>query len=71
MSEKEFLDKMQDEILDADNPIAMNQNLADINEWDSLAVVNFIAAARASGKKVDRQKIQAAVTVADLFELLK
>ena len=71
MTEQEFLDKMQDEILDCEKPVTMDMNLEDIREWDSLAFVNFIAVARASGKKIQRTQVQAAVTVADLYELLK
>ena len=46
--------------------------LENIEEWDSLSVVSFIAMAKAvCGKTVERQAIVNAKTVADLFELVK
>lgn len=71
VTEKEFLEKMQDEILDSESPVDMNQKLVEIREWDSLAIVNFIAAAKTSGKKIPREKVQSALTVAELYALLK
>ena len=46
--------------------------LGDIEEWDSLSVVSFIAMAKAvCGKMVERQSIVNAKTVSDLFKLVK
>lgn len=71
MNEQEFLTKMQEDILDTEDEIAMDTVLADVEEWDSLAFVSFIAMAKlATGKKVERQAIQSAKTVRNLYELL-
>ena len=71
MTEQEFLEKMQVDILDAESQITLNQSLADIEEWDSLAFVNFLVFAKTSGKNITRQQIQAALTVSDLYEFVK
>ena len=70
--EQKFLTLMQEEVLDTDVEISMDMNLNDIEEWDSLSVVSFIATANTSfGKKVARQDVLAAVTVLDLYDLVK
>ena len=71
MTESEFLTKMQEDILDVEDPITMDQNLTEIEDWDSLAFVNFLVMANSVGKSITRQQLKAAVTVSDLFELLK
>ena len=43
MSEQTFLTKMQEEVLDTEMEISMDTLLGDIEEWDSLSVVSFIA----------------------------
>ena len=47
MSEQDFLMKMQEEILDTEDEITMGTKLSDIEEWDSLAFVSFMAFASA------------------------
>ncbi len=70
--EQKFLTLMQDDVLDTDMEIQMDMNLNDIEEWDSLSVVSFIATANtAFGKKVARQDVLAAEKVSDLYELVK
>ena len=71
MTEKEFLD-MMDEILDAEESVKMEMVLDEIEEWDSLGVVTFIAMAKAAcGKKVERIAIVSAKTLQDLYALLQ
>ena len=49
---KQFLEKMMD-ILDCEQEITMKTVLADLEEWDSLSLVSFMAMANAAyGKKV-------------------
>lgn len=72
MTEQVFLTKFKEDVLDTDENISMEMVLDDIEEWDSLSVVSFIAMAKlATGKKVERQPILAAKTVRDLYALLQ
>lgn len=72
MTEKEFLEDFKDNILDTDEDVQMDTDLTDVEEWDSLGVVGFIADANTKyGKKVTAQEVKAAKTPADLYQLLK
>ena len=72
MTKEQFLVKMQEEVLDTEQEITMESTLEELDEWDSLAFVSYIAMANtAAGKKVDRTAVQAAVTVGDLYALLQ
>ena len=69
---EEFLKIFQEDVLDTDMEINMDMKLNDIEEWDSLSVVSFIASANTSfGKKVARQDVMDAETVSDLYALVK
>ncbi len=71
MTEELFLEKMAD-ILDAEDDATMDAVLADIEEWDSLSVVSYVAMANTScGKKVNVKDVREAVTIRDLYNLLK
>lgn len=71
MTEELFLEKMAD-ILDAEDDVTMDVVLADIEEWDSLSVVSYVAMANTScGKKVNVKDVREAVTIQDLYNLLK
>lgn len=71
MTKDVFIEKMTD-ILDAEDEISFDTNLGEIEEWDSLSIVSYIAMANAScGKKVDIKSVKAAVTIQDLYDLLK
>ena len=72
MTEQEFIEKMQDEVLDTDSEITLEMALADVEEWDSLSFVSFIAMAKELGfTNVNREVVNEAKTVKDLFELMK
>lgn len=72
MTQNDFLFKMQDEVLDSNREIRMENKLDEIEEWDSLAFVSFIAMAKTiAGKKIDRTAVQNAKTVGDLYTLLQ
>ena len=63
MTEELFLEKMAD-ILDAEDDVTMDDVLADIEEWDSLSVVSYVAMANTScGKKVNVKDVREAVTI--------
>lgn len=69
--EKEFLEKMMD-ILDCEQEISMKTRLNEVEEWDSLSFVSFLAMANANyGKKVVPANVKCAQTLDDLFELVK
>lgn len=71
MTEELFLEKMAD-ILDEEDDVTMDAVLADIEEWDSLSVVSYVAMANTScGKKVNVKDVREAVTIQDLYNLLK
>ena len=71
MTEKLFLEKMTD-ILDAEEEVSMDMQLDDIEEWDSLSVVSYVAMANtACGKKVNVKDVREAETIRDLYDLLK
>ena len=72
MTEQEFIEKMKDEVLDTENDISLDMSLENIEEWDSLSFVSFIAMAKESGFiNVNRDVVNEAKTVKDLFELVK
>ena len=72
MNEQEFLEKMKDEVLDTEADISLDMKLEDVEEWDSLSFVSFIAMAKESGfSQVNRDSVNNAVTIQDLFELVK
>ena len=71
MTEEYFLDKLAN-VIDAESGLNLTTILANIEEWDSLSVVSFIAMANMeAGKKLQATEIQDAKTVADLYELVK
>ena len=63
---------MQEDVLDTDVEISLEMALADVEEWDSLSFVSFIAMAKELGfTNVNREVVNEAKTVKDLFELMK
>ena len=71
MTKETFLEKMAD-ILDAEEEISFDTELSGLEEWDSLSIVSYIAMANAScGKKVEIKSVKDAVTIQDLYDLLK
>ena len=60
------------EILELETPPSSDKLLSEIEEWDSLAVVTFIAMADLKyQKKIQAQDIKKASTVSDLYALLQ
>lgn len=68
---EQFIEKMVD-ILDSEEEITMNTVLGELEEWDSLSIVSFMAMVNAVyGKKVVLANVKAAETIKDLYELVK
>ena len=69
MNEKEFMTKIK-AILDNED-VTMDSVLEDVEEWDSLSIVSFVAMANAScGKRVAPAVIRDCKTIRDLYTLL-
>lgn len=65
-----FLEKMID-VLDTEAKISLDTKLKELEEWDSLSVVSFLAMANTSyGKKINPQAVMTAQTIGDLYTLI-
>lgn len=70
MSEQEFLEKLV-EIMDTEEELGMDSVLTDIEEWDSLSYVSFLAiCSRVAKTRVDPQEVRDALTVRHLYQLM-
>lgn len=69
MTEKEFLEKLA-EIMDTEEELAMTTAMAELEEWDSLAYVSFLALCKDMGKTVQPDSILEAKTPEDLYRLI-
>lgn len=70
MEEKDFLDELVD-MMDTEMELTMDTRLADVEEWDSLSHVAFMAFVATKGLgKVTPQDVKAAETVRDLYAMM-
>ncbi len=70
MTQELFMEKLLD-ILDCEQEITLDTLLSDVEEWDSLSFVSFLAMVNVtSGKKIDPAKVRDAKYVKDLFNLI-
>ena len=68
---EQFIEKIID-VMDIEEEITADTVLEDLEDWDSLSLVSFMAMANAAyGKKVVAADVKMAKTVADLYELVK
>lgn len=68
MGEQKFLADLT-ELLDTEDEISLETNLEDIEEWDSLSYVSFVAIALSKYKvAVAKEAIKGAKTVNDLYK---
>lgn len=66
-----FIEKLVD-VLDTEEELTAATVLADLEEWDSLSFVSFLAFANATyGKKIVPADVRNARTVEDLYNLIK
>lgn len=77
MDVKDFLKAMKEDVLDTEMDITMDTSLGDIEEWDSLSVVSFLALVKKLDNKTGKNRtdvnvkvVQSARTIQDLFNLL-
>lgn len=68
MAEEKFINDFID-MIDTESEISLDTKLADIEEWDSLSFVSFIANCTSKYKvMVSKDEIKNAVTVSDLYK---
>ena len=70
MDEAKFLVQLA-ELMDTEEELSMEKQLEDIEEWDSLSYVAFMAFAHNVFKRdIERQAVRQAVNVGDLYKLV-
>ncbi len=70
MTQKEFLEKMVD-ILDYEGVLKMDTCLEEMEEWDSLSILSFLAEMTQYAKKsINAADVKKAKTIEDLYILL-
>jgi len=58
--------------MDTELDLAMDTKLDDIEEWDSLSYVAFLAmASKHVNRRIDPKEVKATIIVRDLYELVK
>lgn len=68
---EKFIEKLVD-VLDTEEEVSMETVLGDLEEWDSLSFVSFMAMANAEyGRRLNNTDIKACKTVGDLYNLVK
>ena len=70
MDEKQFTEKMK-AILDNED-ISLDTSLSEIEEWDSLSIVSYIAMANTVfGRKPSPEQIKGCASIRDLYLILQ
>ena len=71
MDQKTFITKMQD-LLEREDELKLDMSLADIDEWDSLSFVAFLAMAdKVPGNRATPDAIRDAKIIGDLYAMVK
>lgn len=70
MTKEQFLEKLTD-ILDYEGEINCDMRLSEIEEWDSLSYISFLAYSKTIGKDINIALVKNAETVQDLYNLIK
>ena len=71
MTVEEFKEQMMD-VLNREDEVELDDNLDDIEEWDSLSYVAFLAmAADYTERTIRASEVRGAKTVRDLYELIQ
>ena len=70
VSEHDFIEQLID-LMDTEEDIGMDTLLENIEEWDSLSYVAFLAmCTKLLNRRVEPQKVREAKTVRDLYEII-
>ncbi|MBR3622978.1 MAG: hypothetical protein IKN43_06480 [Selenomonadaceae bacterium] len=70
MNEHDFIEQLVN-LMDTEEDISMDSSLENIEEWDSLSYVSFLAmCTKHLGRRVEPQKVREAKTVRDLYEIV-
>ena len=68
---EKFIENLID-VMDIEEEITADTLLENLEEWDSLSLVSFMAMANSEyGKRIVPADVKMAKTVADLYELVK
>lgn len=70
MTQEQFLETLT-EILDYDGVLNYDMKLSEIEEWDSLSYISFLAYSKTIGKNINIALVKSAETVQDLYNLVK
>ena len=70
MTQEQFLEKLTD-ILDYEGELNCDMKLSEIEEWDSLSYISFLAYSKTIGKDINIALVKSAETVQDLYNLVK
>lgn len=70
MTKEQFLEKLAD-ILDYEGELDFKMKLSDIDEWDSLSYISFLALCKTMGKNVNIIAVKSAETIADLYTIIE
>jgi acyl carrier protein len=63
INENEFLNEMQD-VLDTEDELSLNMRLDELEDWDSLSFVNFLATmSEYTSERIDPKKVRSATTM--------
>lgn len=70
MEQQHFLDILSD-LLNVEVRLALDTNLKDIEEWDSLGHIMFLVTVmEKTGKKIEPEKLKKVRTVRELYNLV-
>lgn len=70
MNEHAFIEKLVD-LMDTEEELQMDSVLAEIEEWDSLSYVSFLAlCSKVAKTHVEPDEVRNAQTVKDLYQLI-
>ena len=70
MNEQEFIEKMID-VMDTEEELQMDSVLEEIEEWDSLSYVSFLAlCSKVAKTRVEPDEVRDAKTMRDLYQLI-
>lgn len=70
MTKEQFLENLT-EIMDYEGELNFDMKLSEIEEWDSLSYISFLAFSKTLGKDINIALVKNAESVQDLYNLVK